>query len=58
MEIEGLQAWLDERFPNKLPAKRVDEFELGYLLGQRNVVEQIRIKYMKLEEIMVNEVTK
>ena len=36
--------WLDELYPDKLPTKNVDQFTLGRLIGQREVIEQIKMK--------------
>lgn len=48
--------WLDEKFPNQLPIKQVTEFELGVLVGNRQVVEDLKIKLKIEEEVDVNEV--
>ena len=41
--------WLEEMYPNKLPLDRVDTYELGVLIGQRSLIEQLKIK-LKVEK--------
>jgi hypothetical protein len=36
---------LKEAFPNKLPSKRVNDFELGVLLGHQEVIEYLKVKF-------------
>jgi hypothetical protein len=43
--------WLEEQYPNKLPYTKVSEFELGVLVGQRNLIEQLKIKLNASEPI-------
>ena len=49
MNDEYMLKWLREAFPNRLPVKEPSMFELGILVGQQQVVEQLKIK-LKLEE--------
>jgi len=44
MEVHQLIQWLEELYPNKLPTERVDDYVLGTLIGQRELIEQIKIK--------------
>lgn len=50
MEAPQILKWLEDRFPNKLPLGKVDEFELGLLLGQQKVLETLRMKLNVLQE--------
>ena len=43
----NLVDWLDIRFPDKLPTIKISDYELGVLVGQRIVVEEIKIKFKK-----------
>ncbi len=36
--------WLEERYPNQLPMMKVSDFELGILIGQQQLIEQIKVK--------------
>lgn len=44
METNQLIKWLDELYPDKLPKTKVDDYTLGILIGQREVIEQIKLK--------------
>ena len=35
---------LESTFPNKLPLKQISEFELGVLIGQQRVIDQLKIE--------------
>ncbi len=35
---------LKSTFPNKLPLKQISEFELGVLIGQQRVIDQLKIE--------------
>jgi len=39
--------WLETRYPNQLPIKQISDYELGVLIGQRIVVEEIKLKFKK-----------
>ena len=54
MESSTVVAWLEEMYPNKLPYKQVSEFELGVLVGQRQLIEQLKIK-LKLNLLIEEE---
>jgi len=41
--------WLEQKFPDRLPNAYVTDFELGVLVGNRQVVEDLKIK-LKIEE--------
>ena len=43
-ENSQIVEWLEEMYPNKLPYSYVNEFELGILVGQRQLIEQLKIK--------------
>ena len=45
----NLVAWLEIRYPNQLPIKKISEYELGILIGQQIVIEDLKIK-LKVEE--------
>ena len=36
--------WLEEMYPNKLPYTNIDTFDLGVLVGQQQLIEQLKIK--------------
>ena len=36
--------WLEDMYPDKLPYDKVTEHELGVLIGQRQLIEQLKIK--------------
>ena len=36
--------WLEDMYPNTLPLDRVDEYSLGVLVGQRQLIENLKIK--------------
>jgi hypothetical protein len=36
--------FLEELYPNVLPIGRVDDFELGVLVGQRQLIEVLKVK--------------
>ena len=44
MEATQILNWLETMYPNTLPLERVDDFELGILVGQRQLIEQLKIK--------------
>lgn len=56
MNETGLLHWLNTLYPDSLPNKEVTSYELGKLVGQREVIEQLNIKF-KIEEI-VNDIIK
>ena len=37
-----LVTWLEETFPDKLPGGPTDDFELGRLVGQQDIVRKLR----------------
>ena len=43
----NLVDWLETRYPNQLPIRQTSDYELGVLIGQRIVVEEIKLKYKK-----------
>jgi hypothetical protein len=44
MESNLILQFLEEMYPDKLPFDRVDEYTLGVLIGQRQLIEQLKIK--------------
>lgn len=42
---EGLIKFLEETYPDSLPRKQVSDFELGFLIGQRGVVDYLKQLY-------------
>jgi hypothetical protein len=44
METNLIIDWLDSMYPDRLPFNKVSEYELGVLVGQRNLIEQLKIK--------------
>jgi glutathione S-transferase len=44
MESNYILEWLEEMYPDRLPLKQVNDFELGVLIGQRQLIEQLKIK--------------
>lgn len=36
--------YLEEAYPNKLPHAKIDDFELGILVGQQILIEKLKIK--------------
>ena len=36
--------FLEELYPDVLPIRRVDDFELGVLVGQRQLIEVLKVK--------------
>ena len=51
METNLILAWLEEMFPDRLPFNRVDDYELGVLVGQRQLIEQLKVKLKVTEKI-------
>jgi glutathione S-transferase len=49
MESNYILEWLEEMYPDRLPLKQVNDFELGVLIGQRQLIEQLKIK-LKINE--------
>ncbi len=47
--------WLETKFPNQLPIRKISEYELGVLVGQQIVIEDLKIK-LEVEEVEVDEV--
>lgn len=39
--LEKLLNDLQTRYPNKLPIKQVNDFQLGILIGQNNIIEYV-----------------
>ena len=35
---------LEEDFPNELPTKYIDSYELGFLLGQQSVINKLKFE--------------
>lgn len=54
-DIQVLQ-WLNTLYPDNLPTKELTPYQLGVLVGQREVIEQLKVKF-KIEEI-VNDISK
>lgn len=50
MENNYIVAWLEEKYPNVLPYKKTDDFELGVLVGQQMLIEELKIKLKVNEE--------
>jgi len=55
MESSHILQWLEEMYPDKLPFNKVDEFTLGVLVGQRQLIEQLKIK-LKIDKPIEEEV--
>ena len=36
--------FLEELYPDRLPVTRVSDFELGILIGQRQLIEMLKVK--------------
>ena len=49
MTAEYILNWMNSAYPNKLPRDNVSPFELGVLIGQQQLIEQLKIK-LKIEE--------
>jgi len=49
MENNIILKWLEEMYPNTLPLDRVSEYDLGVLIGQRTLIENLKIK-LKIEK--------
>lgn len=47
--MKELIRWLEESFPNRLPYKEINSFELGILVGQQQLIEKLKLK-LELEE--------
>ena len=39
-----IMKYLEEAYPNKLPHAKIDDFELGILVGQQMLIEKLKIK--------------
>jgi hypothetical protein len=46
--LESLLRTLKDSFPNKLPIKEIDKYQLGVLVGQQNIVRFIE-NYLEKE---------
>ena len=46
--------WLEEYCPDKAPREMMSEYQLGVLVGQRNLIEHIKTK-LKLKELDIND---
>jgi len=55
METLQLIQWLDAAYPDKIPTSRVDSYELGILVGQRILIEQLKIK-LKVDLLQEEEI--
>jgi len=44
--------YLDSKYPERTPRMPLSEWELGFLAGQRDVVDSLKVEsnYMKIEE--------
>jgi len=51
----NLIEWLETRYPNTLPTELVTEYTLGVLIGQRELIEQLKVK-LKIEKATEEEV--
>ncbi len=47
MESNSIVDWLDIMYPDSLPLYQVTDYELGVLVGQRLLIEQLKVKYKK-----------
>lgn len=43
-DFRHLLHFLKTRYPNELPKDRIDDFELGKLIGQQEVISAIKFK--------------
>ena len=50
-----IMKFLEEAYPNRLPLTKVSEYELGVLVGQQVLIEQLKIK-LKISEDKEQEV--
>ena len=55
METLKIVQWLDEAYPDKIPTSRIDFYELGILVGQRILIEQLKIK-LKVDLLQEEEI--
>lgn len=44
--------WLEAAAPDRLPLTKLTDFELGVLVGERLLVERIKIKLEAKEELL------
>ena len=51
MENNLIIEWLEKMFPDRLPFNKVDDYELGVLIGQRQLIEQLKVKLKVAEKI-------
>lgn len=49
MEAQQILQFLTTKFPNKLPFEKISEFDLGVLVGQQQVIEDLKVK-LKYED--------
>jgi hypothetical protein len=45
-ENSQILTWLEEMYPDRLPLDKVDEYTLGTLIGQRQLIEQLKVKLL------------
>ena len=55
MENLQIMQWLEEMYPNTLPLYQVTDYELGVLVGQRQLIENLKIK-LQLEKPIEEEI--
>jgi len=51
MENNHILQWLEELCPDKAPIKRLSEWELARIVGQRELIEKLKIKLKVNEEV-------
>ena len=54
MENSNILTFLEDYCPDRAPTIKMSEWELGVLAGQRQLIEQLKIK-LKVEEIETND---
>ena len=55
MDNNYILQFLEEAYPNRLPLKQVSDYELGVLIGQQMLIEQLKIK-LKVSEKQEQEI--
>lgn len=40
-------------YPNKLPDKKISEYELGYLIGQQSIIEKLEFELKEQEDSII-----
>lgn len=48
--------FLEELYPDKLPVRQVSEYELGILVGQRQLIEVLKVKLKMINKEDIEEI--